>query len=67
MDEIIRETAWNLCKQWDAMGKRRNKVQLAGFVSILLEYKFGSSIENLYRAEAQAEVDIFCAKYGYVC
>lgn len=66
MDEIIRETAWNLCKQWDAMGKRRNKVQLAGFVSILLEYKFGSSIENLYRAEAQAAEQALAEQYNEV-
>lgn len=65
MEEEIRETAWNLCKQYDAQKRRREKVILAGFVSIELEKKFGWRTENLYRTEAQEEVRIFCEKYGY--
>lgn len=65
--EIIRETAWNLCKLFDAtrQQRRRDKVLLANFVSTKLEQRFGTAVENLFRAESQDEVSIFCQKYGY--
>jgi hypothetical protein len=63
--EEEKETTWNLCKQYDAENRRRDKVILTNFVSRKLEKKFGDEIENLFRFDWQSEVEIFCKKYGY--
>ena len=63
--ETIRETAWNLCKQFDATTVQRNRVLLTNYVSTGLERRFGEEIENLYREDWLMEVDLFCHKYGY--
>ncbi len=68
LTEEIRETAWNLCKEFDAgavSGKHCTKVHLTNFVSTKLEERFGAETENLYRTDWQKEVELFCQKYGY--
>lgn len=65
MEEAIREIAWKLCKQYDFINHRREKVHLANFVTTELEQLFDTEIENLYRQDWQTEVDLFAQKYGY--
>ena len=64
-EEQVRETTWNLCKEYDASGKRRVKVLLVNFISTKLETLFGSETENLFRQEWLEEVGIFSEKYSY--
>ncbi len=64
-EEIIREITWNLCKQYDASNRRREKVHLANLVTTELERCFGAETENLYRQDWQDEVNLFAEKYGY--
>ncbi|MCG3177526.1 MAG: hypothetical protein MOGMAGMI_02500 [Candidatus Omnitrophica bacterium] len=64
-EEMVREKAWNLCKEYDAQGRRRSKVRLTNFVTIALERMFSAEIENDFRGEWQNEVEMFCKKYHY--
>lgn len=64
-EEEIRETAWNLCKEYDLSLRRRDQVLLVNFVSTELERRFGEEAENYFRDEWLNEVGLFCEKYGY--
>lgn len=67
MTEEIRESTWNICKQFDATNTTlpREIVHLSNAVTTTLERKYGEYVENLYREDWQIEVRLFAQKYGY--
>ena len=64
LDELL-ETTWNICKQYDILWHKRDKIRLINYVSYNLEITYNEETENLYRKEWLNEVNIFCLKYGY--
>lgn len=65
MLEELLELTWNMCKRYDLLFHKRDKIRLINYVSYNLEIAYNEETENLYREDWLQEVNLFCLKYGY--